>query len=84
MLRMAYGINAEELPKADLVISAGGETLMPNICAARYLGVPNIFCGSLLNRLGSNDLNLVIHPAADAADDQHLVILKPSAIDPDD
>ena len=50
MLRMAYGINAEELPKADLVISAGGETLMPNICAARYLGVPNIFCGSLLNR----------------------------------
>ena len=84
MLRMAYGINAEELPKADLVISAGGETLMPNICAARYLGVPNIFCGSLLNRLGSDDLNLVISSyAADAADDQHLVMLKPSAIDPD-
>ena len=84
MLRMAYGINAEELPKADLVISAGGETLMPNICAARYLGVPNIFCGSLLHRLGSDDLNLVISSyAADAADDQHLVMLKPSAIDPD-
>ena len=29
MLRMAYRIDAEELPEADLVVSAGGETHMP-------------------------------------------------------
>lgn len=48
MLRMSYRIDADELPKADLVLSAGGETQMPNICVTRLLGVPNIFCGSLL------------------------------------
>jgi hypothetical protein len=84
MLRMAYRIKAEELPKVDLVISAGGETLMPNICASRYLGVPNIFCGSLLHRLSADDLHLVISSyRCDASNDHHLVVLKPSAIDPD-
>ena len=52
MLRMAYRIEAEALPKADLVVSAGGETQMPNICVTRFLGVPNVFCGSLLRGLG--------------------------------
>ena len=52
MLRMAYRIDAEALPKPDLVVSAGGETQMPNICVTRFLGTPNIFCGSLLRGLG--------------------------------
>ena len=39
MLRMAYRIDADALPKADLVVSAGGETQMPNICVSRFLGV---------------------------------------------
>jgi hypothetical protein len=47
MLRMAYRIDAYALPKADLVVSAGGETQMPNICVARFLDIPSIFCGSL-------------------------------------
>ena len=34
MLRMAYRIDAYALPKADLVVSAGGETQMPNICVS--------------------------------------------------
>ena len=55
MLRMAYRIEAEALPKADLVVSAGGETQMPNICVTRFLGVPNIFCGSLLRGLGRGE-----------------------------
>jgi mitochondrial fission protein ELM1 len=84
MLRMAYRIAAEALPKADLVVSAGGETQMPNICVTRYLGVPNIFCGSLLRGLGPENFDLVISSYdRDAASPKHMVVLKPSAIDPD-
>jgi mitochondrial fission protein ELM1 len=84
MLRMAYRIDADALPKADLVVSAGGETQMPNICMARYLGVPNIFCGALLRGLGPHHFSLVISSyERDASSDRHIVVLKPSAIDPD-
>lgn len=84
MLRMAYRIDAYALPKADLVISAGGETLMPNICVSRFLGVPNIYCGSLLRGLEAENFSLVISSYdRDAGSPRHLVVLKPSAIDPD-
>ena len=84
MLRMAYRIQADELPKADLVVSAGGETQMPNICVTRYLGVPNVFCGSLLRGLGAENFSLVISSYdRDAGSPRHMVLLKPSAIDPD-
>jgi mitochondrial fission protein ELM1 len=84
MLRMAYRIQADELPKADLVVSAGGETQMPNICVTRYLGVPNIFCGSLLRGLGPENFSLVISSYdRDAGSPRHMVVLKASAIDPE-
>ena len=84
MLRMAYRIEADELPKADLVVSAGGETQMPNICVTRFLGVPNIFCGSLLRGLGPENFSLVISSYdRDAGSPRHMVVLKPSSIDPD-
>jgi mitochondrial fission protein ELM1 len=84
MLRMAYRIDADALPRADLVISAGGETLMPNICITRFLNVPNIYCGSLLRGLGPENFSLVISSYdRDAGSERHLVTLKPSAIDPD-
>ena len=40
------------LPAADVVVSAGGETLAANAAAAKLLGAPNIFCGRL-RRLGA-------------------------------
>ena len=84
MLRMAYRIEAETLPEADLVVSAGGETHMPNICVTQLLGVPNIFCGSLLRGLGPENFNLIISSYdSDASSKRHLVTLKPSSIDPD-
>jgi len=84
MLRMAYRIDAEALPRADLVISAGGETQMPNICVTRLLGVPNIYCGSLLRGLGPENFSLVISSYdRDAGSPRHLVTLKPSSIDPE-
>lgn len=84
MLRMAYRIDAEALPRADLVVSAGGETQMPNICVTRLLGVPNIYCGSLLRGLEPENFSLVISSYdRDAGSKRHMVVLKPSAIDPD-
>ena len=84
MLRMAYRIDAEELPDADLVVSAGGETHMPNICVTRLLDVPNIFCGSLLRGLEADNFSLIVSSyERDADSERHLVTLKPSPIDPD-
>lgn len=85
MLRMAYRIDAETLPEADLVVSAGGETHMPNICVTQLLDVPNIFCGSLLRGLGPENFSLIISSyERDKESDKHLVVLKPSSIDPDE
>jgi uncharacterized protein len=84
MLRMAYRIDAYALPKADLVVSAGGETHMPNICVSRFLGTPSIFCGSLMRGLGPENFSLIISSYdRDAGSDRYLVTLKPSSIDPD-
>ncbi|XSG82942.1 MAG: ELM1/GtrOC1 family putative glycosyltransferase [Methyloligella sp. ZOD6] len=83
MLRMAYRVEADELPEADLVISAGGETLMPNICVSRHLGLPSIFCGSLRD-LDAKEFSLVISSyERDADAPRHMVTLKPSPMDPD-
>lgn len=84
MLRMAYRVDAYALPKADLVVSAGGETQMPNICVARFLDIPSIFCGSLLRGLGPENFSLIISSYdRDVGSDRHIVVLKPSSIDPD-
>jgi mitochondrial fission protein ELM1 len=84
MLRMAYRIDAYALPKADLVVSAGGETQMPNICVSRFLGIPSIFCGSLLRGLPPENFDLIISSYdRDAGSPRHMVVLKPSSIDPD-
>jgi hypothetical protein len=74
MLRMAYRIDAYALPKADIVISAGGETQMPNICVSRFLNIPSIFCGSLLRGLEPQNFSLIISSyARDASSDRHIV-----------
>jgi mitochondrial fission protein ELM1 len=84
MLRMAYRIDAYALPKADLVVSAGGETQMPNICVSRFLGIPSIFCGSLLRGLEPENFDLIVSSYdRDLGSARHIVVLKPSSIDPD-
>lgn len=85
MLRMAYRIDADALPQADLVVSAGGETQMPNICVTQLLRVPSIFCGSLLRGLEPENFSLIVSSyERDEGSDKHLVVLKPSSIDPDE
>lgn len=47
LLRLAHRLERATLPKADLVVSAGAETLAANVACTRILGAANIFYGSL-------------------------------------
>jgi mitochondrial fission protein ELM1 len=83
VLKLGYGVAAGSLPFADLVVSAGGDTLAANITAARILKVPNIFYGSL-RRFRPEDFALVLTShARNGTQPRHVVTLKPSAVDPD-
>ena len=82
VLQAGYGVEAAALPRADLVISAGGETLPANVAAARALGAQNIFCGSL-RTVAPQDVSVTVTSYERFAEKPgHLVALKPSAIDP--
>ena len=83
---VAHGLPHRRLrsAQAELVVSAGGETHMPNICVSRFLDIPSIFCGSLMRGLGPENFSLIVSSYdRDAASDRYLVTLKPSSIDPD-
>jgi uncharacterized protein len=81
ILRLGFGIRTEALPTADVVVSAGGETLAANAAAAKLLGVPNVFCGRL-RRMSPEHVKLVIVSLERyGALPNHLVSLPPSPID---
>jgi mitochondrial fission protein ELM1 len=83
VLRIGYGVDARTLPAADLIVSAGGETQVPNTAIARLTSATNIFCGSL-RRLPPDAFSLVISSYAKHANlPRHIVTLKPSSFDPD-
>ena len=81
ILRLGFGIRADQLPAADVVVSAGGETLAANAAAAKVLGAANIFCGRL-RRLAPEHVKLVIVSLERLGElPNHMVSLPPSAID---
>lgn len=83
VLRFGYGISAGSLPRADVVISAGGDTLAANVATSRLLGAANIFCGTL-RHLPPEAFDLVVSSyARHASLARHLVTLKPNGLDPD-
>lgn len=83
LLAWGYGISAKTLPPADLIVSAGGKTILANIAAARFLGAPNIFCGSLRG-VDPHLISLTITSFERFGHlPNHLVTLKPNLIDPD-
>lgn len=83
LLKLGYGLKAETLPEADLVISGGGETIVANIAAARQLNAQNVFCGSI-RKVPPECFSLVVSSyARHAALPRHIVSLKPSLMDPD-
>ncbi len=80
MLRVGYGISHEELPSADLIVSAGAETLAASVACARLLRAANIHYGSLrLFRPAGFDLVLTSYRRL-AALPRHAMALKPSRI----
>lgn len=83
VLSNAYGIALDALPRPDLVISAGGDTLNANVAVARHFGAANIFCGTL-RRLPPESFSLIVSSYARHRDlPRHLVALKPNGMDPD-
>ena len=83
VLSLIYGQAAADLPDADVVVSAGAETLAANIAAARHLAAANIFYGSL-RHFRPSDFSLVLTSYARSATSANIVrALKPSALDPD-
>lgn len=83
LLRLGYGLEAGELAPADLVISSGGETLPANLAAKRLLKAENIFIGSRRN-VAPEAFSLIVSSYARHTDlPRHLVMQKPSALDPD-
>jgi mitochondrial fission protein ELM1 len=82
LLRTVYGLDARSLPQAHLIVSAGAETLSANAAAARLLGAPNVFYGSLRG-FRPECFALVLTSYARHADrPRHVMALKPSSIDP--
>ena len=82
LIKRVLGL-AGNLPPADLVMSAGGETIAANVVAACRLRAPSIFCGTL-RRVAPERFSLVVSSyVRHAALPRHLVALKPNGIDPD-
>ena len=83
ILSMIYGIEPATLPAADVVVSAGSETLAANVCAARLLGAQNVFYGSL-RQYRASDFTLVLTSYAQSVKAPNIIqAMKPSALDPD-
>jgi len=83
MLKLGYGINLEDLTPAQLVISAGGNTLGANVAAARVLAADNIFIGSV-RRFQPENFSIVVTSYERFSHlPRHLVSLKPCKLDPD-
>lgn len=84
LLRLGYGVAPLAIPDADLVVSAGGETICANVAAARLRGGANIYCGTL-KHVPPGDMSLVVSSyASHAALPNHIVTLKPNGMDPDE
>lgn len=80
LLRLAYGLPPANIPQADLIVSAGAETLAASIAIARLTGAPNIFCGTLRG-FHEEGLRLVLTSyASHAKRPRHIMVLKPSPL----
>jgi mitochondrial fission protein ELM1 len=67
----------------DLIVSAGGATMIANMALARLTGAPNLFCGTLRGAPPEAFSAVLIHYAALADRPRHILSLKPSPLDPD-
>jgi mitochondrial fission protein ELM1 len=83
VLWLGYGLRAGRLPGADLVVSAGGQTLAANAATAKLLNAPNVFCGRL-RQLAPEHVHAALVPHERLARlPNQIVCLPPSPLDPD-
>lgn len=83
MLRLAYREPLAGIARPDIIISAGGATLLANAGLARLCGAANIFSGSLRGLPGAFFSAVLIPYRRFASSPHHIVCLKPSPLDPD-
>lgn len=80
LLRSAYGLSPSKIAPADLIVSAGAETLGASIAISRLTGAPNIFYGTLRS-YSQEALRLVLTSYPSHANrPRHVMVLKPSAL----
>ena len=80
VLSRVYGVSPRAIPEADLVVSAGAETLAANAAVARLRGVPNIFYGSL-RYFSHRHFSLVLTSyQRQVRHHNQVMVLKPSAV----
>ena len=84
ILKLGYGISANDLPESDIIVSAGSNTLVANIACTKCLSAKNIFCGSLRNLKAENFSLVLTSYERYASRPRHVAILKPSLMDPDE
>lgn len=83
VLRLVWNIRAARHPHPDLIVSAGADTLVPNLLLARHFGCRNVFIGSLRG-LPPQGFSAVLHTHPDLAGaERHIILLAPSTVDPD-
>lgn len=80
ILRMGYGLAPGNLPDADVVVSAGGETIAANVAAAKLAGIPNIFCGRLRRAAPEHVRLVIVSLERFGGLPNHLICLPPSPI----
>ncbi len=82
ILKHVFGVDPSALPEADVIVSAGGDTLAANIALARCMGRPNLFFGSL-RKYRPEDFTLALNSyATDRPAANQVRILKPCPADP--
>lgn len=82
VLSLDYPDLAVPAPAPDLIVSAGGATMVANIALARLTAAPNVFCGSLRNAPEAA-FSAWLTGYADVQASRHVTCLKPTPIDPD-
>lgn len=83
VLRLAHGVAPDSVPAADVIVSAGAETMPANVALARLRGIPNVFYGSLRAFRPSWFALVLTSYAAQAREPHPAMTLKPSRLDPD-
>lgn len=83
LLRWIWRIHVDQVTRPDLIISAGAETLAPNVLLMRHFRCRNLFIGST-RRIAPENFSAVLHENPDKGHlSRHIVLLSPSAVDPD-